>query len=131
MKFAAVAWALQFHQDAVAKINVRYDNCPTQCVLNREKGLKEWDPHRAGYCEECPHREAADRFRENVDDVMRERIGDRRYSFTELLTSVRRAAACEGLDPDAITVKSSALLGAYLDERRKYDRYIQSQKPKP
>jgi hypothetical protein len=121
-----------FHQDVVAKINARFDNCPVECVENGDKGLKVWDINRASFCDDCPHKTALDRFKKEVEEVLKQRLGDKakHYRFNDLLKTVRRVAMLEETPKSELSVKSSWLLNSYLDERRKFDRMQDANKSK-
>jgi hypothetical protein len=87
-----------------------------------------WDFDRKDFCSTCPQRYERERFREEADAVFAERFGESfKYDFHRLQNLVIEIAGLEG--KTNLTVYSSALLNTFLNERFKFERFKDAQKP--
>lgn len=94
------------------------NNCPVECVNSD----RYYNPHRARYCDTCPHKLERDSFKEQVETVISEIIGDRaRFDFEKTLSLFYQVRNLEDAPREKISVKMAAFLGAYLSEKRRHE----------
>jgi hypothetical protein len=112
-----------FHRDRKLAIKTQYDDCPVKCLTAR----KQWDYARREYCDGCEHKKEQRAFRDEADSVFEQRFGEPCEDFHDLYNKVVEIAGLE--KKRHLSVYATALLNTFLNERYKYDRYKEAQKP--
>jgi hypothetical protein len=107
-----------------------YDNCPDKC--ENEPNGKKWNFDRLKYCDDCKHTDARERFESDTNAVFQERFDNQTEpgEINRLLNLVYQIAGLEESPRDRLPVETEVLLGAYLSEKYKYERYLEARKPK-
>lgn len=102
------------------------NNCPVECVNSD----RYYNPHRARYCDTCPHKLERDSFKDHAEREIFEIIGNRaRFDFEKTLSLFYQVRNLEDAPREKISVKMAAFLGAYLSEKRRHEA-IKDAKPK-
>ena len=126
LRFSALAFCYHHYRADRKKTTANYDDCYFKC----DNAEKKWDEKRRTYCDECPHTAAKERFFETAQATFDERFNEQlgRGKFEELLNLVRQVSGFEGSEDD-LSTKSAYLLTLYLEEKSKWERQEEANKP--
>lgn len=115
------------HRDRKLAIKPQFDDCFAKCPKNEAKKQRVWNENRRNFCDDCDHKKEQDYFKEQVAEEFDIRFGETDFDFQQLYNLVIEIAGFE--KHKRLTVYAQSLLNTYLNERWKYDRFKDAQKP--